>query len=250
MTLPPVFLDTPIAHRGLHDRSKGRVENSRASFQAAITAGFGIELDLQLSLDNIPMVFHDYELSRLTADRGAVKQRTRDELNSMVLSDSDDGIDDLASILRMIDGRAPVLIELKDQDGAMGPNVGHLEDQVAAILGQYAGPVAVMSFNPNSMIEMARLAPSIPRGLVTSAYDPKVWPLPRPTLNHLRDIPDYDKAGASFISHEASDLSRDRVAQLKGDGASILCWTISSDSMAQTALNIADNITFEGYLPS
>ncbi|MEO0767518.1 MAG: phosphodiesterase, partial [Pseudomonadota bacterium] len=112
----------------------------------------------------------------------------------------------------------------------------------------YAGPVAVMSFNPHSVARMAELCPDIPRGLVTSAYDPKVWPLSEATCDTLRAIPDYDRVKASFISHEAADLSRSRVAELKAGGADILCWTIRSPEAEAEARKIAQNVTFEGYM--
>ncbi|MEQ3631032.1 MAG: glycerophosphodiester phosphodiesterase family protein, partial [Sulfitobacter sp.] len=75
MTLPAAFLDIPLAHRALHDLSAGRPENSRAAVRAAVDAGVGIEIDVQLSADNKAMVFHDYALERLTPERGAVRLR-------------------------------------------------------------------------------------------------------------------------------------------------------------------------------
>ena len=85
------------------------------------------------------------------------------------------------------------------------------EAATAAALERYTGPVAVMSFNPHSVARMAVLAPQVPRGLTTSAYDPEDWsPLPEATCTRLRGIPDYDRSGASFVSHEAADLARPR----------------------------------------
>jgi len=66
-----VFL-RPIAHRGLHDRRKGRIENSAPAFLAAITKGYGIECDLQAAKDGVPMVFHDERLDRLVLARGRI----------------------------------------------------------------------------------------------------------------------------------------------------------------------------------
>jgi hypothetical protein len=72
--------------------------------------------------------------------------------------------------------------------------------------------------------------------------------MPEAMCEALRAIPDYDATGSSFISHEASDLARPRVAKLKAKGAAILCWTIRSDAQETAARTIADNVTFEGYL--
>ena len=246
--LPESFLKAPIAHRGFHDKGRGRPENSLAAFRAAIAAGYGIECDIQPSADGVPMVFHDYDLKRLTGIPGRIRGRTASELGALALTGGEEGIPTLAGMLDLVAGRVPLLIEIKDQDGAMGPNIGALETAVAVALKRYEGPVALMSFNPHSVAACGRAAPDIPRGIVTSAYAPDDWPLlPAAIRDRLRDIPDYDRAGASFISHDAADLSRPRVNALKARGASVLCWTIRSADAEAAARRIADNVTFEGY---
>jgi glycerophosphoryl diester phosphodiesterase len=246
--LPKAFLQTPLTHRAYHNRAERRPENSPAAVRAAITAGYGIEIDVQLSKDGQAMVFHDERLDRLTHTTGFIKDRTAAELAEIKLRDSDDGIPTLPQILEIIAGQTPLLIEIKDQTDTMTETDGRLESATAAALATYQGPVAVMSFNPHSIAHMARLAPHIPRGLTTSAYDPTDWaPLAPETCARLRDIPDYHRTLSSFISHEAADLPRPRVAALKSEGAAILCWTIRSATAEATARKIADNITFESY---
>jgi glycerophosphoryl diester phosphodiesterase len=132
----------------------------------------------------------------------------------------------------------------------MSQTDARLEQATAAELKQYQGPVAVMSFNPHCMAHMAQLAPQIARGLTTSAYDYSDWaPLDPAICDRLREIPDYDRTGCVFISHEASDLSRPRVQALKSHGAHIQCWTIKTKAAEQSARRLADNITFEGFIP-
>ncbi len=245
--LPQVFLQRPIAHRALHDISDRRPENSRAAIRAAVEAGYGIEIDLQLTADNRAMVFHDYDMTRLTGQAGPIRQVTSAQAGETALLHAEDGIPTLNEVLELVAGKVPLLIELKDQDGAMGPAVGPLEQDTARALQGYDGPVAVMSFNPHSVAELARLIPEVPRGLVTCSYQPKVELLPQDVCDHLRDIPDFDRVGASFISHEAHDLDRPRVAELKALGVPILCWTIRSPEQEAQARRIADNVTFEGY---
>lgn len=246
--LDPAFLRLPVAHRALHDRAARRPENSPAAVRAAVSAGYAIEVDVQLSADGQAMVFHDEALDRLTAETGLLSQRSAADLGRITLRDCDDGIPDLPQVLALVAGRVPLLIEVKDQTGTMGPDTGALEQATAAALAGYGGPVAVMSFNPHSVAAMARLAPQVARGLTTSAYDPDDWaPLPAAICDRLRDIPDYDAVGASFVSHEWRDLTRPRVAALKAAGAGILCWTIRSPADEATARRIADNVTFEGY---
>jgi glycerophosphoryl diester phosphodiesterase len=246
--LPQAFRSIPIAHRALHDRAAGRIENSPAAIRAAVEAGYGIEIDLQLSQDGVAMVFHDEELDRLTDVSGPVAARTAADLTRLRLKDSTDTIPTLADVLALIAGRVPLLIEIKDQSLTMGATDGRLEAATAKALQGYTGQVAVMSFNPAAIHHMARLAPDIPRGLTTSAYDPDDWaPLPADTCARLRDIPDYEATGSSFVSHEAADLSRPRLAELKAQGAAILCWTIRSPEAEALARHTADNVTFEGY---
>jgi glycerophosphoryl diester phosphodiesterase len=248
--LPEAFLRLPIAHRALHDRAAGRVENSPAAITAAVAAGYGIEIDLQLSSDGAAMVFHDEDLDRLTDETGPVNARTAAELQQIRLKGSEDTIPTFSQVLELIAGRVPLLIEIKDQSLVMGDTDGRLEAATAAALRGYSGPVALMAFNPASVAHMARLAPHLPRGITTSSYDPEDWaPLPAATCARLRAIPDFDATGASFISHEAADLARPRVADLKAQGAAVLCWTIRSPEAEALARSHADNVTFEGYLP-
>lgn len=246
--LPAAFLTRPIAHRGYHDVMEGRPENSRAAFEAAIEAGYGIELDLQLSSDGQAIVFHDYMLERLAESCGPIQRKTVAELSEINLKGGSEGIPTLVEVLKLVAGRVPLLIELKDQDGQMGANIGQLEAATAEALQDYTGLVALMSFNPHTVQRMTELCPDVPRGLVTSAYTPEKWaPLSPKVCAHLRDIPDYDRVGASFISHEVEDLDSVRVAELKSEGAKVLCWTVKSPESEAEARQVAENITFEQY---
>ncbi len=247
--LPDALLKYPIAHRALHDASRGRPENSRAAIRAAMQAGFGIEIDLQLSRDDQAMVFHDYDLGRLTGESGAIHQRTTAELGQIALKHGrGETIPTLVEVLDLVNGQAPLLIELKDQDGGMGPDIGPLEAATVAALNGYEGVVAVMSFNPHSVAELARLAPHVPRGLVTKSYGLADMLLSAATCNWLREIPDFDRVGAGFISHEVTDLTRPRVLELRRAGVPVLCWTVRSPQIDTEARRNADNVTFEGYI--
>jgi glycerophosphoryl diester phosphodiesterase len=244
--LPPAFLAAPIAHRALH--GPGRAENSMAAVEAAVAAGYGIEIDVQLTADGAAMVFHDEELSRLTGEAGLVRERTAEGLAAIPLKAGGGTIPRLSEVLARVKGRVPLLIEVKDQDGQMGPRVGELEQAVAIDLAPYEGPVAVMSFNPHSVDALRHYAPSVARGLVTCSWKPEDWPgIPEAACQRLRDIPDFVRTGATFVSHEAADLGRPRVAELKAAGVPILCWTIRSPAAEAEARKVADNVTFEGY---
>lgn len=246
--LPPAFLAVPLAHRALHDKTRGRPENSRAAVRAAVTAGYGIEIDLQPAADGTALVFHDETLDRLSLGTGPVRALSAAAAARVALRHGDgEGIPTLAEVLDLVAGRVPLLIEIKDQDGRLGPQVGGLEAAAARALAGYGGPVAVMSFNPHSTAEMARIAPHVPRGLTTCGFDPEEWHLPEARCAELRAIADFDRTGSAFISHEAADLGRPRVAELKARGVPVLCWTIRSAAAEAEARRLADTVTFEGY---
>jgi len=251
--LDPAFLTVPLAHRALHDADAHRPENSLPAVRAAIRYGYGIEVDLQASNDGIAMVFHDEDLDRLTYETGPVRGRTAAELQRIRVRHSREPIPTLRQLLAEIAGQVPLLIEIKDQTGKMGPTDGDLERSVAAALDGYAGPVAVMSFNPSSVAWMAQLAPAVPRGLTTDAflasdYPDQTGPEFEAHCKNLAAIADFDRVGAVFISHDWKDLNRARVSELKAQGAAILCWTIKSADDEAKARRIAQNITFERYL--
>lgn len=246
--LPPEFLARPIAHRALHGAAGP--ENSRAAIAAAIAAGYGIEIDLQASKDGVAMVFHDSHLDRLTRAKGAVAARTRAELARLHLRGTSERIPTLREVLALVAGRVPLLIEVKDQSGTLGPVEGRLEADIVQALAEYNGPVAIMSFNPQSVDMFAQLAPGLPRGLTTCAFTPEDWPeVPTDRLAKLATLGAVHATGARFISHDWQALDMAPVAALKAQGLPILCWTIRSAKHATQARKVADNITFEGYTP-
>lgn len=248
--LPQAFLATPIAHRGLHDRAKGAIENSRAAIRAAVEAGYGVELDIQLSADGEAMVFHDDELNRLTEADGLVRAFTAARLGETALRESEEGVPTLAEILAIVAGRAPLLIEAKDQSRAMTEVDGTLERRAAALLAGYEGPVALMSFNPHSVAHLRNAAPDIPRGRVSCAFGAEHWPeLGADRRAALARLDDLDALECAFISHFFNDLTDDAVTRTKAMGRPVLTWTVRSKEEETRARKVADNITFEGYVP-
>lgn len=248
ISLPNSFLTSPIAHRGLHCAASGRVENSPSAITAAINSGYGIEIDVQLSKDGAAIVFHDYHLDRLTISSGTIAEKSEHELSQVTLAGSQETIPTLNQVLNLVAGQVPLLIEIKDQDGNMGSNVGELEVAVADALLRYNGHIAVMSFNPNSVAVFSKLQPQTPVGLVTDSFSARDWPaLSACIREHLAKISDFDRTGACFISHNQAKLDSAAVIRLKTLGVPILCWTVRSSNAEIAARKIADNITFEAY---
>jgi len=249
--LHPSFFKAPIAHRGLHNAKNGVIENSLGAIKAAINGGYGIEIDIQPSSDLTPMVFHDYLLDRLTGQSGPIKSHTTDALGEIKLVGSDESIPTLSEVLNVIDGQVPLLVEIKDQDMRLGPDIGNFQDHVCNVLKDYTGPLAVMSFSPASMARVKELAPDLSIGLVTDPFKAEDWPnVPEARRHELASIPVAESIDIDFISHQQKDLGSPVVAKLKSRGLPIFCWTIRSAEDETRARKIADNVTFEGYVPA
>ncbi|PRY92934.1 glycerophosphoryl diester phosphodiesterase [Hasllibacter halocynthiae] len=244
MSLPGGFLARPFAHRALH--GEGAAENSDRAIEAAARAGWGIEIDIQLTADGRAAVFHDYDLRRLTGREGVARTISMEALAGTPLRGGGFPLA-LEDALARVAGRVPVLVEVKDQSGDMGPDGGALEDAVAAAAKGYGGPLAAMSFNPHSA---ARLKDAgLAAGLVTCAWSAEDWPhLPEERRRALRLMPGL--GGADFVSHDRADLASARAGRARAAGLPVLCWTIRSEAEAAEALRHADQITFEGYRPA
>jgi len=222
----------PFAHRGLHGAAAP--ENSRAAFEAAIEARHGIELDVQISGDGRAMVFHDEELGRLAEDEGYVRGRSAAELARIRLRDSDETIPTLPQILALIAGRAPLLIEVKAPDRAAGA----LALAVADALDGYAGPVAVMSFNPQVGHWFARHASKWLRGLVVTERGRK-W------RGGLARRVALWRSKADFLAYDLRDLPSRFAEAERRKGLRVLTWTVRSLADRARAAQHADQIIYE-----
>ena len=224
---------TPFAHRGLH--GAGRVENSRAAFDAAIAAGHGIELDVQVSFDGEAFVIHDYELDRLTRSQGLVGQLTAAELRTIKLRDCDESLVTLADILGVIASRVPLLIELKTKDR----KVARLCLAVFRALEGYRGPVGVMSFNPEVGRWFARHAPRLTRGLVVTESGKKGL---RGRIERRLAL---WRARPDFLAYDVRDLPSRFAAAQRKRGLPVLTWTVRSEEERARAAAYADQIIYE-----
>ncbi len=237
----------PIAHRGYHDRAAGRIENTLPAAEAAIAHDFAIECDLQPTADGRVVVFHDDRLDRLTEATGPLGTRTLADLRAVRLHDTDAGIPTIEELLDLVDGRVPLVIEMKSQwDGDR-----RLEEAVAPILSDYAGPAAVMSFDPLSMVAMRRLAPSLPRGMTADAFrnGPDWSHLPWPARFANRHLLGAAIVWPHFVSFGIDDLPANAPLLLRHMGIPLICWTIRDAQSWQKARLYTDQITFEGFDP-
>jgi glycerophosphoryl diester phosphodiesterase len=248
MTRELDWLKRPIAHRGLHDESKGIFENSASAVEAAIAKGYAIEVDTQCAAHGAPVVFHDRTLDRLTAESGPVSMRDAADLCRIPLRNSSDFILSLEGLLGLVNGRVPLLIEVKSTwSGDHG-----YEQNIVDALRAYKGHVAVMSFDPECVAAFRRVAPSLPRGLIAERFEDKhYWPdlsaWQRFAMRHLLTAA---MARPHFIAYDikalpalAPGIARDLLR------LPLLTWTVRSEADKATAQLFADGMIFEGITP-
>ena len=242
------WLKRPIAHRGLHDAENGIIENTQTAFHGALKAGYAIETDVRFSGDGAVMVFHDPTLDRLTTLQGRVDAMSVPELKKVQYKDTSDRMQTLPELLEQVDGRVPLVIEIKSNWADHGP----LERRLAECLENYTGPVAVMSFDPYSVAAFATAAPGVARGLVAEKFnDPHYWSdltaWQRFTMRHLLSG---FIARPQFIAYDIHALPA--CAPLSARhllGWPLLTWTVRSQDERQRAARWADAMIFEGFRP-
>lgn len=236
----------PIAHRGLHDISAGRVENTMAAFAAAMAADYAIECDLQLSGDGEAMVFHDRTLDRLTTAAGPVLSLTRAELKKIGLRNSSEAIPTLAELLHEVNGRVPLAIELKSHWNGNSA----LVRRALEVLKYYRGPFALMSFDPDLVEAVRQHSPATARGIVADRVADRSWlHLPLPRRLELRHFVHLERSAPHFVSFDAGGLPWRPVQRLRQAGLPVICWTVRSSAEATAVRRYCDQITFEGFRP-
>ncbi len=157
----PAEMQKNYAHRGLYG---GEIpENSLAAFTAAVDAGYGIELDVQLSADGEVMVFHDAALERMTGEAGKLCEKNLAELSGMRLDGTEHGIPTFREVLAAVDGKVPLLVELKGENTDTS-----VCEAVDRILREYHGAYLIESFNPLLLRWYKKNHPEVLRGQLTT----------------------------------------------------------------------------------
>ena len=224
------------AHRGLH--GPGLPENALSAFAAAIEAGLGIECDVQRSSDGQAMVFHDWELDRLTAESGLVIERSAAKLGQIRITGNDeDMIPSLRQLLDLVAGRVPLLIEVKTRPSTRIPAICLA---VRRMLEGYRGPVAVMSFDPRVPRWFARHSSHIVRGLVMMEEGSRT--LFARTRRHMM----LWRAQPDFLAYDITDMPSRFAASQRRRGFPVLTWTVNSPDLMEGALRHGDGPIAEG----
>ena len=221
------LMRTPIAHRGLHAARDGRPENSLAAFARCCALGFPAELDVRLTRDGRVVVFHDRTLRRLAGARGRVEDHAVGDLRALRLLRTNQRIPRLEEVLELVDGRVPLLLELKS-----GAPPAALERAVVEALRGYRGEVAIQSFELRTVRELDRHEPPHAIG--------HLW--------RRRGIAASEE-GVAFVGCHVDRAPRRAVQRRRAAGRVVLAWTVRSPDEAERALRFVDNYIFEGFVP-
>lgn len=240
----------PIAHRGLHDKSRGIIENSKSAFANAIAKGFGIECDLQLSKDGQPIVLHDETLERVTSRTGLVSEMTEREITALPLTGSANPDHPLTfrDLLAQVDGRVPLAVELKPQPGE-GNSI--LVQKAVEALAHYSGAFAFITFDPRLLMALRDSGYRGHRGVIIERFTSEL------AMRHLsarqrfimRHLLHYPQTRFDFIACDQNALTLPAIRLFHALGFPVLSWTITSQQQADRALKHADQIGFEGFEP-
>ncbi len=231
----------PIAHRGLH--GENIPENSLAAFKNAIKHKCPIELDVTCLADGTPVVFHDEKLSRMTGQDGFITGSSLEQISKLSLLGTKEKIPTLAAALSAIDGKVPVLIEIKNFG-----KVGALEKAVWKCLQTYTGDYAVMSYNPYCLEWFKINAPKVKRGQLASFFrDKEITGIRRFSLKRM--LLNKKVSEPNFIIYNADDLPNKYVKKYYGKMPVLTCCIRSKDEEMRLAGHY-DNFVFDGYLPA
>ena len=238
------FKGVYYAHRGLHDNESEAPENSLPAFKKAVKAGYGIELDVQLTKDRVPVVFHDFTLERACGKPGKVYEYTYEELQQFSLFQSNERIPKFEEILKAVDGKVPLIVEIKLE--WMDLTVCAFVDK---LLKEYKGMYCIESFNPLVLTWYRRYHNDVLRGQLSDAFLKEgeyrgvlYWILQNLLLNWMTK-PDF----VAYNHKYADNLSRRLCRKLYKNMAA--AWTIKSQQELEAAKEEFDVFIFDSFLP-
>lgn len=251
------FFGHMYAHRGLHNMNPAiqklknmresepaqkLPENSYAAIQKAADLGYGIEFDVHLTKDDVPVVFHDDTLNRICGVKGNIKDYTYEELQQFRLLGTDERIPAFTDILKMVDGRVPLIIEYKVEK-----NADKLCRICDSILSDYKGLYCIESFHPLAVRWYKIHRPNIVRGQLSEDFTKQKLNIPYFLLSHLIGN---CYASPDFIAYNCkhkNELSRNICRKFYHSLS--VAWTVRSQEELDKVSRSFDLFIFEGFVP-
>lgn len=228
------------AHRGLFDNASNAPENSLKAFRLAVENGYGIELDVQLSKDKVPVVFHDATLKRMCGVDGNVWDYTLEELKKFTLANSDEHIPTFKEALEVIDGKCPIIVEYKLD--VVNTEVCRLGNE---LLKDYSGPYCIESFHPLALIWYKKNRPDVVRGQLSMRFWNNEKYKGKPQYLFMTYLLTNVATRPDFIAYKHSDASNISRRLCKALGALSVAWTIRSDEQYENAKDKFDLFIFD-----
>lgn len=234
-----------IAHRGLFDNSKDAPENSIMAFKKAVDAGYGIELDVQLSKDKCVVVAHDYDLKRICGVDKIIKDLSYKELSEYNILNSAESIPLFTDVLRVINGKVPLIVEIKAER-----DYEETCRFAAQILSEYKGTYCVESFSPYVVCWYKRNCPNVIRGQLADDFLHKKhfksnmqnFILTNMIYN-LVSIPDFIAYNHQYQNKKILRFWKKLL------GCSLVAWTIKAQEELDAAVKLFDIIIFDNFIP-
>ena len=226
-----------VAHRGLHDRELGIPENSLPPFARAVEQGKAIELDLHATADNRLVVLHDFQLKRMTGVPGIVEEWTLEDLRKLRLQGTDAQIPTLDEVLELVNGRVPLLLEIKSE--RLG-EVGRLEPVLMKRLASYQGEFILEAFNPEVLVWLHRHAPQYIRGQLGNLDDEN-----RQFKFYSRHLMFNPLSRPDFIAFDIQKIDYKLRLACKKHGLPLLGWTIRTEAELKKADRLCDGVIYE-----
>lgn len=240
------FKNRYFAHRGLHDNESNAPENSMAAFQKAVDAKLGIELDIQLTKDNIPVVFHDFTLTRACGVNKRVDELTLKELRQFKLFNSDETIPTFKDFLGLIKGRVPLIIEYKTESLS-----SPLYEISMKYLDKYKGDYCIESFNPLCLRWFKKNRPQIIRGQLSTHFTRDKEKGSKALFFVLRNLLMNFIAKPDFIAFnfKHTDMLSFKINRSLFK-VPTFAWTIKSEENVKAAEKHFDSYIFDSFYPS
>lgn len=232
------------AHRGLHDNQGDAPENSMAAIRKAVENGYGIEFDVQLTRDRIPVVFHDESLMRVCGVEGNVRDYTFEELQQFPLLASQERIPLFSDVLKAVDGRVPLIIEIKIHE-----DPAEVCARADELIAAYKGPYCIESFDPRAVAWYKKNRPQVIRGQLSCDFNTPerresfAEMLVHHLLTNVTTRPDF----IAYDHLHKGNLSR--VLCRKLFGALSVAWTLKSQQELDAAAPDFDLFIFEQFIP-
>lgn len=238
------FQGVLYAHRGLHDNETQAPENSMEAFRRAVEAGYGIELDVQVTKDKVPVIFHDFTLRRVCGEEGKVCEYTYEELQKFTLCKSEEKIPKFEDFLKMVDGRVPLIVELKIEWTDVT-----VCTVVDALLREYRGTYCIESFNPLGLLWYRKYHNSVMRGQLSDAFMHEnglkgflYFALEHMLLNFATK-PDFIAYNHKYYRTPSRQICRKLYRNLS------VAWTIRSQKELEARKKDFDLFIFDSFIP-